>query len=257
MAVFTPTQEEINQYLERFEGNVPLVIYGRGLFRPKFQIELAESDIDLEYGMCPIENIEPNKQYKIVAGFNEIKLEEFIDHDWISRCGKMPMLFNKRLVEKIKAMCSNDFIALPVTITNLTDQVAAYENRDFYIINAINTLDVIDHKKSTFGTWADDSKKPEKRVYIDNPWNGHLLAFDKSTREMIFHPSLAKELYPSKQFHFLTPEEDSFYWSFDYPEGHNKETWSHWIYRVEKTMAYPRKGLYKFMGKDYAHKKPQ
>ena len=256
MAVFTPTQEEINQYLARFEGDVPLVIYGRGLFRPKFQIKFVESEINLRSYLEPIEGIVSNKQYKIVAGFNEIKLEEFIDHDWINNSGRMPMLFNKRLVEKIKAMCSNDFIALPVTITNLTDQVAAYENRDFYIINAINTLDVIDDRKSTFDTWVDDSKKPKKRVYIDNPWNGHLLAFEKNIRRMIWHPSLAKELYPSKQFAFLTPEEDSFY-GRGLPDYYNNDSWSHWIYRVEKTMAYPRKGLYKFMGKDYAHKKPQ
>ena len=73
---------------------------------------------------------------------------------------------------------------------------------------------------------------------------------------MIWHPSLAKELYPSKQFAFLTPEEDSFY-GRGLPDYYNNDSWSHWIYRVEKTMAYPRKGLYKFMGKDYAHKKPQ
>ena len=94
-------------------------------------------------------------------------------------------------------------------------------------------------------------------MYQDNPWHGHLLAFEKNIRRMIWHPSLAKELYPSKQFHFLTPEEDSFYHSAGYPDNQDKETWSIWIKGVEKTMAYPRKGLYKFMGKDYAHKKPQ
>ena len=213
MAVFKPTQEEINKYLARFEGDVPLVISGRGLFTYKFQIHFVESDIDLEYGMCPIQDIDPNKQYKIVAGFNKTKLEEFIDHDWIDDSGKMPMLFNKRLVEKINKICPNDFIALPVIIINLTDQVEAYENRDFYIVNAVNTLDVIDDRKSTFGTWSDDSKRPKKRVYLYNSWNGHLLAFEKNIRRMIWHPSLAKELYPSKQFAFLTPEEDSFYHS--------------------------------------------
>jgi len=246
MAVFTPTQEEINQYLARFEGDVPLVISGRGLFTYKYQIHFVESDIDLEYGMCPIENIDLNKQYKIVGGFDKTKLEEFIDHDWIGPSGKMPMLFNKRLVDRIKAMCSQDFIALPVTIINLTDQVEAYENRDFYIINAVNTLDAIDKEKSVI----DEYERVKKRVYKDNLWNGHLLAFEKNIKRMIWHPSLAKELYPSKQFHFLTPEEDSFYHR-GLPEYYNNDSWSHWIYRVEKTMAYPRKALHKFMGKEY------
>lgn len=258
MAVFKPNQEEINQYLARFEGYIPLVIYPRGLFTYKYQIHFVESDIDLEYGMCPIQDIEPNKQYKIVAGFDKTKLDEFIDRDWIKSCGKMPMLFNKHLVEKIKRICPNDFMSLPVTIINLTDRIEPYENRDFYIINAINTLDVIDQDKSTFFTYkATGRKKVEKRVYKDNPWNGHLLVFEKNIKEMIWHPSLAKELYPSKQFHFLNPEEDSFYHSAGYPEGHNKETWSMWLKGVEKTMAYPRKSLYKFMGEAYSHKKLQ
>lgn len=252
MAVFKITQEEINQYLARFEGDIPLVISGRGLFRPKFQIRFVESEIDLEYGFDSIQDINPNKQYKIVAGFNEIKLEEFIDHDWISRCGKMPSLFNKRLVDKIQAICPKDFIALPVTIINLTDEVEPYENKDFYIVNPINTLDTIDQDESTFFIYKSTGRKiVEKRVYVDNPWNGHLIAFEKNTKDIIWHPSLAKELYPSKQFHFLTPEEDSFYSSAGYPEGHNKETFSYWMNGVEKTMSYPRKSLYKFMGDEY------
>jgi hypothetical protein len=254
MGLFKPTQEEINQYLARFTGTVPLVIYGRGLFTYKFQIHFVESEIDLEYGLYSIKNIDPNKQYKIVAGFNKTKLEDFINHDWINASGKIPMLFNKRLVEKINKICPNDFIALPVTIINITDQVEPYENRDFYIVNAVNTLDVIDDRKSTFGTWTDDSKKPEKRVYLYNSWNGHLLAFEKNIKKMIWHPSLAKELYPSKQFHFLTPEEDSFYHRSGYPDGYNKETWSIWIKGVEKTMAYPRKSLYKLMGEEWKNK---
>ena len=100
MAVFKPTQEEINQYLARFEGDVPLVIYGRGLFTYKFQIHFVESEINLRSGLYQIEDINTNKQYKIVAGFNKTKLEEFIDHDWIDDSGEMPMLFNKRLVKR-------------------------------------------------------------------------------------------------------------------------------------------------------------
>jgi hypothetical protein len=48
---------------------------------------------------------------------------------------------------------------------------------------------------------------------------------------MIFHPRLAKELYPSKQFKFLTPEEDSFWMGGGYPDGHNKDT----LYSERKT----------------------
>jgi hypothetical protein len=244
MGLFKPTQEEINQYLARFKGDVPLVIYGRGLFTYKFQIHFVESEINLRSGLYQIEDIDTNKQYKIVAGFNKTKLEDFINHDWINTSGKIPMLFNKLLVEKINKICPNDFIALPVTIINITDQVEPYENRDFYIINAINTLDAINKEKSVI----DEYKRIKKRVYQENPWSGHLIAFESNIKEMIWHPLVAKALYPSKQFHFLTPEEDSFCRRGGYPDGHNKETWSLWIKGVEKTMAYPRKSLYKLMG---------
>ncbi|GAB4165971.1 MAG: hypothetical protein Tsb006_5460 [Rickettsiaceae bacterium] len=210
-----------------------------------------ESDIYLRYGHCQIEDIDPNKQYKIVGGFDRTKLEDFINHDWIDSSGQMPMLFNKRLVKKIQALCPNDFIALPVTIINLTDEVESYQNRDFYIVSAINTLDAIDKEKSVI----DEYQRVEKPVYKENPWDGHLLAFEKNVKGMVWHPKLAKELYPSKQFQFFTPEEDGFLCGFYIPEGHNRETFTHWVKGVVKTMSYPRKSLFKFMGEEYAHKK--
>ena len=59
-----------------------------------------------------------------------------------------PCLFNKRLVDKMHKLCPNDFIALPVTLINLSDKLEAYENKDFYIINALNTIDAVDREKS-------------------------------------------------------------------------------------------------------------
>jgi hypothetical protein len=220
------------------------------LFTYKYQIHFVESDIDLESGLDPIQNIDQNKQYKIVAGFNKTKLEDVINHDWIDSSGKIPMLFNQRLVEKINKLCPNDFIALPVSIINLTDQVESYENRDFYIVNAINTLDAIDKERSVI----DEYQRVKEGVYKENPWSEHLIAFESNIHGMIWHPSLAKELYPSKQFHFLTPEEDSFWRGWEYADGHNKETWYNWIYGVERTMAYPRKSLYRFMGEEWQNR---
>ena len=65
----------------------------------------------------PIKDIDSNRQYKIVAGFNKTKLEEFIDHDWINWSGELPSLFNKHLVDKIQSIYPHDFITLPVTIS--------------------------------------------------------------------------------------------------------------------------------------------
>lgn len=251
MAIFKITQEEINQYMARFEGSVPLVIYPRGLFTYKYQLHFVESEIDLKFGLSQIQDIKPNTHYKIVAGFEKTKLEDFINLDWFGGGGGIPMTFNKRLVNKMRQLCPNDFIALPITIINLSDQVDPYQNNDFYIVNPLNTLDAIDKEKSTTYIYSSGTMDIKKRIYKKNPWQGHLIAFDKSIRQMIFHPTLAKELYPSKQFHFLTPEEDSFWMGGGYPNGHNKDTFSYWMNGVEKAMAYPRKSLYKFMGDDY------
>lgn len=240
MTIFKITQEEINQYLTRFEGNVPLVIYPRGLFSYKHQLHFIESDIYLQFGLSKIENIEPNKQYKIIVGLKKTKLEDFVHLDWFSGGGGIPMVFNKRLVSKIQQLCPNDFIALPVTIINRSDQVEPYQNNDFYIINPFNTLDAIDKEKSITDEYQGDV---EKRIYKENPWNGHLIAFEESIKKIIFHPKLAQALYPSKQFSFLTPEEDSFRMGGGYPDGHNKDTWSYWMNGIKKTMQYPRPSL--------------
>jgi hypothetical protein len=248
MAVLKITQEAINQYLTRFEGTTPLRIYPRGLVTRKFELNFVESEICLRSGLYQIQHIESNRQYKIIAGFTRTKLEEFIHFDWLKSAGEMPMLFNKRLVSKIKQVCPNDFTALPVTIINLSDQVDPYKNNDFYIVNALNTLDSIDKKRSVIDEFQNDVKK---RIYKENPWQGHLIAFDQSIRRMIFHPTLAKALYPSKQFDFLTPEEDSFYHRGGYPDGHNKETLSYWINGIVKTMAYPRPSVLKLAAKQH------
>jgi|APSaa5957512535_1039671.scaffolds.fasta_scaffold283283_1 hypothetical protein len=159
MAVFKITQGEINQYLGRFEGTVPLVIYGRGLVTRKFQLNFVESEIALRSGLYQIQNIESNRHYKIVAGFTRAKLEEFINFDWLKGAGELPMLFNKCLVSKMQQLCPNDFIALPVAIINLSDQIEPYQNNDFYIVNPLNTLDVIDKEKSIIDEYQGDVKK--------------------------------------------------------------------------------------------------
>ena len=65
---------------------------------------------------------------------------------------------------------------------------------------------------------------------------------------MVYHPKLAKELYPGKQFQFYTPDEDNAV-RFILPEGYDKETWAHWM-RVVKAMANPEKYIPKTLLKE-------
>lgn len=236
------TQEVINKYLKRFEGTVPLVVYPQGLYLDKCRATFIESEIDLEYGHCQIRNIEPNKEYKIIAGFEKAKLDDFINYDWLLGGDRLPDLFNKFLIKKMQKICSNDFISLPVTLINLSDKVEPYKNKDFYVVNALNTLDAINREKSSIYTYSSGTENIEKRVYKENPWQGHSIAFNSSTLGMIYHPKLAKELYPSKQFHFLTPEEDS-YWNLGgFPKGYDKNSYIEWM-RIMNSMASPGKLL--------------
>ncbi|HJD60685.1 MAG TPA: hypothetical protein LFW14_02605 [Rickettsia endosymbiont of Degeeriella rufa] len=61
-----------------------------------------------------------------------------------------------------------------------------------------------------------------------------MIAFDDSIYEMIWHPKLAKALYPSKQFQFFTPEEDSYWNHGGFPENYTKESWFEWLGVVKK-----------------------
>ncbi|WP_342270287.1 hypothetical protein [Rickettsia endosymbiont of Orchestes rusci] len=237
--------EKAQKYLQRFEGNKPLVIYPHGFYPSKCNPDLVETDINLRRGLYQIQNIEPNKTYKIIAGFKRAKLEDFIHFDWLYGGDKVPDLFNKRLVEKILQICPNDFIALPVTLINLSAQVEPYENKDFYVVSALNT---IDREKSVISyAYEGDKGRVLNRIYKENPWNGHLIAFDDSIYRMIWHPKLAKALYSSKQFKFLTAEENSYFVQWQIPEGYNKKSWFEWL-NVMKKMMYPSKRLLKSVG---------
>jgi hypothetical protein len=242
------TKEEINKYLERFEGTVPLVTYTQQSYPNKCRTIKVETELNLEYGLSTIQNIQPGREYKIIGGFEKAKLEDFINFDWLTDW-ELPCLFNKRLVDKMNALCPNDFIALPVTLINLSDKVEPYENKDFCIVNALNTIDAVDRKKSFISyAYEGDKGRVINAVYKKDPWQGHLIAFDDSIYKMIFHPKLARVLYPSKQFHFYTPDEDNAV-RFILPNGYDKESWSNWK-SVVKAMAYPEKYVRKSLLKE-------
>lgn len=237
------TTEEINKYLDRFEGTVPLTMHVQQSYPMRCRPILIESELNLEYGLTTIQGIDPNKEYKILAGFKKAALKEFVHFEWLW-ASMFSNLFNKTLIDKMNEFCPNDFIALPVTLINLSDKVEPYENKDFYIVNALNTIDAVDREKSFIRySFEGDKGRVINAVYKEDPWQGHLIAFDDSISEMIYHPKLAKALYPSKQFEFYTPDEDNAV-RFILPDGYDKETWSHWK-SVVKAMAYPEKYIRK------------
>ena len=228
--------------MKRFEDTEPLAITDTKIIYFKYTAELLESELYLEYGHRSIKNIEIDKEYKIVAGL-ELKLEKFVDHDLLVGGSELPNLFHRRVVNKMQEICPEDFIVLPVTITNLDDKVEAYENKDFYIVNALNTLDALDRDQSVIKYWSEkDEGTTRRRVFKDNPWDGHYLAFCRpSLRGMIYHPKLARALYPNKYFDFATADEKNAYSYRELPRGmETNEMWLEWK-KVMNVMKYPER----------------
>lgn len=123
-----------------------------------------------------------------------------------------------------------------------------YENKDFYIVNAVNTLDAADREKSTIRyIYKGHEGDIVTMVYKESPWHGHLIAFESSVKRMIFHPKLAKVLYPSKQFQFLNSKEHSYWLGTHLPNGYNYDRWFKWM-NVKDKMIYTSKRLLKAAG---------
>lgn len=72
------------------------------------------------------------------------------------------------------------------------------------------------------------------------------MVFESSISKMIWHPRLAKALYPSKRFQFLTPEEDSYWSKGGFPEGYDKASWFDYL-KIQDKMAYPGPRLSKIL----------
>jgi hypothetical protein len=206
------TKAEMAEYLKRFEGDRPLIMYSSGRFLNKYIPDLIESEIRLRGGLYTIPGIQRNKEYKIIAGLDKLTQDELLKRDCLYMGIGLPYTFHKRVVEKMEQVCPNDFIPLQVTLISTSDRLEPYENKDFYIVNALHTIDALDHEKSdiSYDNKNDKSKGGLvfKRVYKEEDfWQGHLMVFESTDNKIIYHPKLAKALYPGKHYQFLTQDE--------------------------------------------------
>lgn len=260
LETFKVSSEDVKKYLQRFEGTEPLICCGDYRIRT---FTFIESDINVRNVSGELQNIDLNKQYKILAAVKKTKLKDFIHFDCLSHEGEdisaeeLPDLFNKRVVEKMQKLCPNDFIALPVTLINLSNRGEFYENKDFYIVNPLNTVKAIDEGKSrTIYEHSLGKEIMTKRIYKENPWQGHLIAWDNITSTVIYHPKLAKELFPSKWLNFVTPEEDSYWHAGGLPEGYDNQTWfSRTI--VSQKIAHPNRQVLKLINESLNDSPPK
>ena len=115
------------------------------------------------------------------------------------------------MLDTMLQMCPNDFEHFNMTIKNLTNKQPAFENKDFYLINALHTIDALDEKKTEIEYWQNGRHLTHsirgRWFFKENPWDGHMIARDRLSGRVVWHPKLAGEFRNSKGIEFLTDEE--------------------------------------------------
>jgi hypothetical protein len=111
------------------------------------------------------------------------------------------------VVDKLAAICPEDFQAFNVEIHNLDPNGEQFINKDFYLINILHRIDAIDREKAIIEDWGDNYFNVKKKVFRDDGMQGHMLARDELTGSILFHPKLAAEFKKSKGVQFLSDAE--------------------------------------------------
>src|SRR5690606_4635918 len=104
-------------------------------------------------------------------------------------------------------LCPDDIQALPIVIKNLDLKGESFENKSFYLINIVNTIDMLDKTETVFEDEDGRKRTLPVNVHIKtiNYMQNHLLVRDELLcSSILFHPSLAKHFKKSKGIKFLT-----------------------------------------------------
>ena len=195
---------------EKFEGNKPLLKYSNDYYPDKFLIKYRKfeppKDFDLYDGIKG--QVVELGDSKIVFGI-KASPEEFTKYDFLWCPDGPAFVVHQRVLDKLNVLCPNDIQALPVIIKHYDLTAEKFENREFWLINILDIVDIIDREKSE-SYWKGDFLKFKKNMYLkDISYMGdHLIArIEEFTPKIIFHPSLAKHFIKSKGIQFLTDEE--------------------------------------------------
>jgi len=195
---------------EKFEGNKPLLKYPNDYYPDKMMIHYHEFDEPKEFDLWDAikgERVELGNR-RIVFGI-KAKEEELVKHDFLWCPDGPAFVVHQRVLDKLNVLCPNDIQALPVIIKHYDLTAEKFENREFWLINILDIVDIIDREKSE-SYWKGDYLMFKKKMYLkDISYMGdHLIArIEEFTPKIIFHPSLAKHFIKSKGIQFLTDEE--------------------------------------------------
>ena len=195
--------------LEKFNGTKPLLEYPPDNYPRKLYINYIEAD----FNMWTMHFQAIEKSEKIIYGLKG-QPKDFIKYDFLQDLGGGEpgiICVHKRMLDTMLQMCPNDFEHFNMTIKNLTNKQPAFENKDFYLINALHTIDALDEKKTEIEYWQNGRHLTHsirgRWFFKENPWDGHMIARDRLSGRVVWHPKLAGEFRNSKGIEFLTDEE--------------------------------------------------
>ena len=199
-------EQMINPNPENFNTTKPLQPYPRGYSNgKKWAWYLSEFDrLKIEMKQQKLEVI-PELLFNIqVPPRTFTKLDEIM----VKQGGEE--LYHKRIVNKILELCPDDVQVLPVTIFNHPDLNEQFENHDYFLLNILHTVNALDEERSTFFD-LNDIAFVKRHVFHNDRWDGHLIARDKRSGRVIWHPRLAREFAKSKSIMFLSDDEIIYY----------------------------------------------
>ena len=187
--------------------NKPLIEYCSSGYAKKYELEYRTfkpcTDFDLYVTRrgAPIGEV-PQIVFGITA-----RPEEFTKYDFLMGWDTSAFIVHGRVVEVFSEMCPEDFQAFNVEIHNFDPKGEQFVNKEFYLINVLHRIRAIDEEKSIIQDWGDNYFNVAKKVFKEDGMQGHLLARDDLTGQIIFHPKLAKKFRKSKGIQFLSDEE--------------------------------------------------
>jgi len=119
-------------------------------------------------------------------------------------------LFHESALEKINKLCPNDIQAFNVTIINDPKLKKSFENKDYYVLNILNQIDALDEERSEIENVDLGTGRYYRRVgrgaFKNDSWNGHLIAEDRVSHRVLWHPRLARAFKTAKGIKFITAE---------------------------------------------------
>lgn len=239
------------QNLVKFNGNKPLEKFPDSYYPDKYELEYYGFESPKEFDLLSIykkdQKINIESMSAIVCGI-KASSDEFEKYDFLCPTCGPDFVVHKRVLDKFNEICPNDGQALPIVIKNLDPRREQFENRNYYLINILNTIDMIDKTETILVN--EDGKKlisPNNVHFKTVEYMGNYLFIrEKLTGGILFHPSLAKLFIKSKGVQFLSEEELP-----DKPYRDNLWTHIHSFY----SGLLKEKGLYEDFINRYTYKK--